>query len=280
MLPLQRPELFAKGALTKGCKGVLLFGPPGTGKTLLAKAVATEAGANFINITASNITSKWFGDAEKLTRAAFSTARKLAPSVIFVDEVDSLLGARGGAYENEAARKMKTEFMSCWDGLKSSDAERVLVLAATNRPFDLDEAVIRRMPRRILVGLPDAANREKILQIILRDEDLAAGFDFGAVANMTDGYSGSDLKNLCVAAAYRPIRELLDEEAKMRMEDGCAAKKLTKVRQLGLEDFQKALEQVSASVSKDTQMTRDLEAWNEQYGEGGSRAKRTFGFTA
>ncbi|XP_057422659.1 uncharacterized protein LOC130716674 isoform X2 [Lotus japonicus] len=194
MLPLKRPELFCKGQLTKPCKGILLFGPPGTGKTMLAKAVATEAGANFINISMSSITSKWFGEGEKYVKAVFSLASKISPSVIFVDEVDSMLGRRENPGEHEAMRKMKNEFMVNWDGLRTKDKERVLVLAATNRPFDLDEAVIRRLPRRLMVNLPDAPNREKILRVILEKEDLAPDVDLEAVANMTDGYSGSDLK--------------------------------------------------------------------------------------
>ncbi|KAJ7972950.1 AAA-type ATPase family protein [Quillaja saponaria] len=188
MLPLQRPELFCRGQLIKPCKGILLFGPPGTGKTMLAKAVATEAGANFINISMSSITSKWFGEGEKYVKAVFSLASKIAPSVVFVDEVDSMLGRR----ENP-------------------------VLAATNRPFDLDEAVIRRLPRRLMVNLPDASNRDKILRVILAKEDLAPDVDLEALANMTDGYSGSDLKNLCVTAAHCPIREILKREKKVSL---------------------------------------------------------------
>ncbi|KAJ6352898.1 hypothetical protein OIU76_002005 [Salix suchowensis] len=146
--PMRRPELFSHGNLLRPCKGILLFGPPGTGKTLLAKALATEAGANFISITGSTLTSKWFGDAEKLTKALFSFASKLAPVIIFVDEVDSLLGARGGSFEHKATRRMRNEFMAAWDGLRSKDSQRILILGATNRPFDLDDAVIRRLPRR------------------------------------------------------------------------------------------------------------------------------------
>ncbi|XWS76554.1 hypothetical protein CRYUN_Cryun01aG0186400 [Craigia yunnanensis] len=195
MLPLQRPELFCKGQLTKPCKGILLFGPPGTGKTMLAKAVATEAGANFINISMSSITSKWFGEGEKYVKAVFSLAGKIAPSVIFVDEVDSMLGRRENPGEHEAMRKMKNEFMVNWDGLRTKDRERVLVLAATNRPFDLDEAVIRRLPRRLMVNLPDAPNREKIIRVILAKEELSPNVDLEAIANTTGGYSGSDLKS-------------------------------------------------------------------------------------
>ncbi|KAG1365229.1 putative ATPase family AAA domain-containing protein 1 [Cocos nucifera] len=217
MLPLQRPELFCKGQLTKPCKGILLFGPPGTGKTMLAKAVATEAGANFINISMSSITSKWFGEGEKYVKAVFSLASKIAPSVIFVDEVDSMLGRRENPGEHEAMRKMKNEFMVNWDGLRTKDKERVLVLAATNRPFDLDDAVIRRFPRRLMVNLPDASNREKILRVILAKEERTPDVDLEALANMTDGYSGSDLKNLCVTAAHCPIREILGKEKKNQL---------------------------------------------------------------
>ncbi|KAK9274576.1 hypothetical protein L1049_021825 [Liquidambar formosana] len=215
ILPMRRPELFSHGNLLRPCKGILLFGPPGTGKTLLAKALATEAGANFISITGSTLTSKWFGDAEKLTKALFSFASKLAPVIIFVDEVDSLLGARGGAFEHEATRRMRNEFMAAWDGLRSKDSQRILILGATNRPFDLDDAVIRRLPRRIYVDLPDAENRLKILRIFLTQENLESDFQFERLANATEGYSGSDLKNLCIAAAYRPVQELLEEEKKV-----------------------------------------------------------------
>ncbi|KAE9445254.1 hypothetical protein C3L33_22848, partial [Rhododendron williamsianum] len=215
ILPMRRPELFSRGNLLRPCKGILLFGPPGTGKTLMAKALATEAGANFISITGSTLTSKWFGDAEKLTKALFSFASKLAPVIIFVDEVDSLLGARGGAFEHEATRRMRNEFMAAWDGLRTKDSQRILILGATNRPFDLDDAVIRRLPRRIYVDLPDAENRVKILRIFLAQENLEPEFHFEKLAEATEGYSGSDLKNLCIAAAYRPVQELLEEEKKV-----------------------------------------------------------------
>eukprot|EP01087_Luapelamoeba_hula_P004087 TRINITY_DN1404_c0_g1_i1.p1 TRINITY_DN1404_c0_g1~~TRINITY_DN1404_c0_g1_i1.p1 ORF type:complete len:1494 (+),score=343.70 TRINITY_DN1404_c0_g1_i1:134-4615(+) len=216
MLPLQRPELFRKGNLRKPCKGILLFGPPGTGKTMLAKAVATESGANFLNCSMSSIGSKWFGEGEKYARAVFTLASKISPCVVFIDEVDSILGSREKAGEHEAMRKIKNEFMSQWDGLKTLDNERVIVLAATNRPFDLDDAVLRRMPRRLLVDLPDADNREKILRVILADEELEPGFDWRTVADMTEGFSGSDLKNLCISAAYVPIREIIAQEKKLK----------------------------------------------------------------
>ncbi|KAM3243681.1 hypothetical protein ACQJBY_055554 [Aegilops geniculata] len=272
-LPMRRPELFSHGNLLRPCKGVLLFGPPGTGKTLLAKALATEAGANFISITGSTLTSKWFGDAEKLTKALFSFASRLAPVIIFVDEVDSLLGARGGALEHEATRKMRNEFMAAWDGLRSKENQRILILGATNRPFDLDDAVIRRLPRRIYVGLPDAENRKKILNILLAKENLESDFKFDELANATEGYSGSDLKNLCIASAYRPVQELLEEEKKGRVSSNS-----THLRPLVLDDFIQAKAKVSPSVSHNATSMNELRKWNEQYGEDGSRTKSPFGF--
>ncbi|GAY40927.1 hypothetical protein CUMW_055550 [Citrus unshiu] len=256
MLPLQRPELFCKGQLTKPCKGILLFGPPGTGKTMLAKAVATEAGANFINISMSSITSK----------------------------VDSMLGRRENPGEHEAMRKMKNEFMVNWDGLRTKDKERVLVLAATNRPFDLDEAVVRRLPRRLMVNLPDAPNREKIIRVILAKEELASDVDLEGIANMTDGYSGSDLKNLCVTAAHCPIREILEKEKKERalaLAENRASPPLyssVDVRPLKMDDFKYAHEQVCASVSSESTNMNELLQWNELYGEGGSRKRKSLSY--
>ncbi|CAI5519536.1 unnamed protein product [Closterium sp. Naga37s-1] len=218
MLPLQRPELFQTGQLTKPVRGLLLFGPPGTGKTMLGKAVATESGANFISLSMASVASKWFGEAEKYVKAVFTLASKIAPCVIFVDEVDSMLGRRGGDSEHSAMRKLKNEFMAAWDGLRSKQAERILVLGATNRPHDLDDAVIRRFPRRLFIDLPDCANRAKILAVILKDEELERGFSTDELAAATDGYSGSDLKNLCVTAAFLRIKEFLDKEKKEKEE--------------------------------------------------------------
>uniref|UniRef100_A0A0E0F8D4 AAA+ ATPase domain-containing protein n=1 Tax=Oryza meridionalis TaxID=40149 RepID=A0A0E0F8D4_9ORYZ len=243
MLPLQRPELFCKGQLTK-----------------------------------------WFGEGEKYVKAVFSLASKIAPSVIFIDEVDSMLGRRENPGEHEAMRKMKNEFMVNWDGLRTKDKERVLVLGATNRPFDLDEAVIRRFPRRLMVNLPDASNREKILKVILAKEELAPGIDMDSLATMTDGYSGSDLKNLCVTAAHYPIREILEKEKKEKnvaKAEGRPEPALygsEDIRPLTLDDFKSAHEQVCASVSSDSANMNELLQWNDLYGEGGSRKKKALSY--
>ncbi|KAL8251969.1 hypothetical protein R6Q59_035662 [Mikania micrantha] len=285
MLPLRRPDLF-NGGLLKPCRGILLFGPPGTGKTMLAKAIANEAGASFINVSMSTITSKWFGEDEKNVRALFSLAAKVSPTIIFVDEVDSMLGQRTRVGEHEAMRKIKNEFMSHWDGLLTKPGERILVLAATNRPFDLDEAIIRRFERRIMVGLPTVESRETILKTLLVKEKVE-DLDFKELAVMTEGYSGSDLKNLCVTAAYRPVRELMqqekqkDKEKKKSDEEKKESDEEKKeesesviiLRPLNMEDMRQAKNQVAASFAGEGCVMGELKQWNELYGEGGSRKK-------
>ncbi|KAJ3339677.1 hypothetical protein HDU93_007903 [Gonapodya sp. JEL0774] len=210
-LPLLRPELFATGILRQTTTGILLFGPPGTGKTMLAKAVATEAGANFLNISMSSIQSMWVGENEKNVKAVFTLARKLRPCVIFVDEVDALLRNRSRSFSPHWAVNTINEFMQEWDGIQSENSG-VVVVGATNRPYDLDEAVLRRLPRRILVDLPDVEERTEILTILLRDEQVGESQEerasiMGAVAEKTVNWSGSDLKNLCIASAMNAIRQ-------------------------------------------------------------------------
>ncbi|XP_011047745.1 PREDICTED: nuclear valosin-containing protein-like isoform X1 [Populus euphratica] len=289
MLPLRRPDLF-NGGLLKPCRGILLFGPPGTGKTMLAKAIAKEAGASFINVSMSTITSKWFGEDEKNVRALFTLAAKVSPTIIFVDEVDSMLGQRTRFGEHEAMRKIKNEFMTHWDGLLTKPGERILVLAATNRPFDLDEAIIRRFERRIMVGLPSIESRERILKTLMSKEK-TEDLDFKELATMTEGYTGSDLKNLCVTAAYRPVRELLqqervkDKEKKQKAEgtsseDAADTKEEGKeesmiiLRPLNMDDMRQAKNQVASSFATEGAVMNELKQWNELYGEGGSRKKQ------
>ncbi|EES16128.2 uncharacterized protein LOC8066340 isoform X2 [Sorghum bicolor] len=281
MLPLQRSELYSKGQLTKPVKGILLFGPPGTGKTMVAKAVATEVGANFINVPMSSIASKWIGDGEKYVKAIFSLASKLSPAVIFVDEVDSLLGRRGRPTEHETTRKVKNEFMIHWDGLCTKEQERVIVLGATNRPFDLDDAVVRRFPHRLMVSLPDKSNREKILKVILSKETLEPDVDLESIAKMADGYSGSDLKNLCVTAAHRPIREIIEKEKKeksLAIAEGRPEPPLygrEDIRPLGMDDLKFALGQVCASFPSDSETMAQISKWNNEFGSGGGSRKKT-----
>ncbi|KAJ6410955.1 hypothetical protein OIU84_007664 [Salix udensis] len=232
ILPLRRPELFSYGKLLGPQKGVLLYGPPGTGKTMLAKAIAKESGAVFINVRISNLMSKWFGDAQKLVAAVFSLAHKLQPAIIFIDEVDSFLGQRRTT-DHEALTNMKTEFMALWDGFTTDQNAQVMVLAATNRPSELDEAILRRLPQAFEIGMPDRRERAEILKVVLKGEKIENNIDFNYIASLCEGYTGSDLLELCKKAAFFPIRDLLDEEKK--------GKKSSAPRPLSQADLQRVL---------------------------------------
>ncbi|KAJ7162907.1 P-loop containing nucleoside triphosphate hydrolase protein [Mycena filopes] len=206
--PLVYPDLFTSASSLLGSpKGVLLFGPPGCGKTMLAKALAKESGATFINIAASVLTNKWFGESNKLVAALFKLARKTQPSIIFIDEIDSFLRERSSG-DHEVTGMMKAEFMTQWDGLLSS-TDRILVLGATNRPNDIDSAILRRMPKRYAVPLPNLEQRLNILTLILQDTRLAPGFPLSELADLCSGQSGSDLREMCRNAAMVPVREFV-----------------------------------------------------------------------
>ncbi|GER28558.1 P-loop containing nucleoside triphosphatehydrolases superfamily protein [Striga asiatica] len=219
ILPLQRPELFSHGKLLGPQKGVLLYGPPGTGKTMLAKAIAKESGAVFINVKISNLMSKWFGDAQKLVAAVFTLAYKLQPAIIFIDEVDSFLGQRKST-DHEALTNMKTEFMAMWDGFTTDQHARVMVLAATNRPSELDEAILRRLPQAFEIGLPNRKDRVEILKVVLKGEKVEDDINYECIAALCEGYTGSDILELCKKAAYYPIRELLEDEKAGKLAQG------------------------------------------------------------
>lgn len=214
-LPLRYPALFQ--GLLRPWRGVLLHGPPGTGKTLLAKAVATECRTTFFNISAATLVSKWRGDSEKLVRVLFELARHRAPSTIFLDETDAILAARdgeGGSGEHEASRRMRTELLIQMDGLASDShgGPPVFVLAASNAPWALDPALLRRLEKRVHVPLPTASARQQMLRRCLADRlDVEVGVDqLVYVAQRLEGYSGADIKTLCREAAMRPLRRLLD----------------------------------------------------------------------
>lgn len=217
--PLLFPDVYrseAGGGLLSPPKGVLLYGPPGTGKTMLAKALAKESGANFLALSPSSLLSKWLGDTEQLARAVFSLARRVQPTIIFIDEIDGLFRERSSA-EHEAHKNLKAEFMQLWDGLTTDDRfNQVVVLGATNRPYDVDPAILRRMPRPFEVGLPNILERVEILKKVLKEVELQEPFDYMKIAEITEGYSGSDLKELCRAAMMTPVRESLRVVAKHR----------------------------------------------------------------
>ncbi|KAK9247558.1 P-loop containing nucleoside triphosphate hydrolase protein [Lipomyces tetrasporus] len=205
LYPLTMPSFFTNNSpLLQAPTGVLLYGPPGCGKTMLAKALASESSATFINIKISAILDKWFGESNKIVAAIFSLAQKLQPSIIFIDEIDSFLRERSKS-DHEVMSMLKAEFMTLWDGLTTGG--RIMVLGATNRPNDIDSAFLRRMPKRFSIKLPNPEQRQRILRLMLKGTELEKDFDFDAVIAKMAGLSGSDIKEACRDAAMVPARE-------------------------------------------------------------------------
>ncbi|KAM9858093.1 outer mitochondrial transmembrane helix translocase [Aulostomus maculatus] len=211
ILPFQKRHLLAGSKLFQPPKGVLLFGPPGCGKTMIAKATAKASGCKFINLQASTLTDMWYGESQKLTAAVFSLAVKIQPCIIFIDEIESFLRNRS-SLDHEATAMMKAQFMSLWDGLDTSSTTQVMIMGATNRPQDVDPAILRRMPATFHVGLPNTRQRQDILRLILAGENLSNAINLKEIAEKTDGYSGSDLRELCRDAAMYRVRDYVRKE--------------------------------------------------------------------
>nr|AAL14019.1 SD09735p [Drosophila melanogaster] len=254
IMPLRRPDLFT--GVRCPPRGVLLFGPPGTGKTLIAKSIASQAKAKFFSINPSSLTSKWVGDAEKLVKTLFAVAAAHQPAIIFIDEVDSLLSKRS-ANENESTLRLKNEFLIHLDGAASNEEIRVLVIGATNRPQELDEAVRRRFVRRLYVPLPTREARQKIIEKLIHQ--VKHNLDVRQVielAELTDGYSGADVDTLCRYASMAPLRSLTPDQMEVIETHQLPA--------VTMDDFKQALRVISKSVSSED--CKQFEAWNEIYG--------------
>lgn len=239
ILPFQRPELFPPGSLLQPPKGILLYGPPGTGKTMLAKALAAESNACFLAISPATLLSKWVGETQQLTRAVFSLAYKIQPCIIFIDEIDALFRTRS-AQDHEVYRDFKAEMMQLWDGLTTDSKAQVLVLGATNRPWDVDTAIQRRMPRSFLVDLPSLDQRKRILEVVLRSDRHRLEASISEIAALTEGYSGSDLRELCRAAALLVLRDAMHAAKKTGVDVS-----QVQLRNLCLDDFQRAMQSVA-----------------------------------
>ncbi len=252
--PVQRPDLFPLG----WPRGILLFGPPGCGKTLLAAAVATEIDANFYSIDAASIMSKWLGEAEQNVAKLFNSARKSSiegrPAIVFVDELDSLMGAHTNEVGGEI--RVRNQFLKEMDGIMDKGkALHVYVIGATNKPWDLDWAFIRRFQKRILVPLADHGTRLSMLKLYSSNLQIASDVDLHELARLAEGFSGSDIRDVCQSAQLKLIGEFF--------ESGKAMDRQAKPRSLTMADFRQILEERKPSVSLD--MLSQYNRWFEAF---------------
>jgi transitional endoplasmic reticulum ATPase len=260
-LPLKDPEAFRRLGI-RPAKGFLLYGPPGTGKTLLAKAVAREAEANFIATKSSDLLSKWYGESEQQIARLFARARQVAPCIIFIDELDSLVPARGngGAGEPQATERVVNTLLAEMDGIE--EMQSVVVIGATNRPTLIDPALMRpgRLDELVYVTVPDTAGREHILGIHTRKMPLAKDVDLGKLAKRTDKFTGADLEDLVRRAGLAALREKL------------SADRVTNAH------FEAALLETRASVTEE--MEREYEKIQTQLKSDAFRPTPSMGFIA
>ncbi|MFX1365250.1 MAG: AAA family ATPase [Promethearchaeota archaeon] len=258
VLPIAKPELFT-GA-RRPWSGILLFGPPGCGKTLLAKAAATECKATFFSASSADLLSKWLGESEKLISSLFKVARMKAPSLIFMDEIDSVATKRGEGAESGGERRVKTQLLSEIQGLKSTHDKPLLVLGATNRPWDIDNAMLSRFEKRVHVPLPDLKGRVGIFKIHTAGVNTAlTDEDFIELAVRTEGYSGRDIANVCREVIMLPVREL-DMSGLLENSD-----REVQVRDIALKDFKRTLKKVKPMTNK--ALLKQYNDWAVEFGE-------------
>lgn len=275
ILPLNMPNFFI--GIRRPWKGVLLYGPPGTGKTLLAKAMATQGKTTFFNVHSSSFGSKWRGESEKLVRILFEMAKFYAPTIIFIDEVDAV-GSRRTSNDDDSTRRVKTEFLVQMDGCnsfstessqvnqssQSSQSKLIMVLGATNRPWDLDEALIRRFEKRVYIPLPSEKGRHELFKINLKSLKLKEGIDFQRLVDITKNYSGADISNVCREAAFMGMRRrMIDNKTDISQlaKESCFRREIDEP--VSEEDLIMAIGNISKSVSNVDM--KNYEDWTNEF---------------
>lgn len=253
------PFIKEKPPFVRSTRTILLYGPPGTGKTMLAKAASNTLDATFFEGRISSLLSKYFGESSKLISALFSKARKEEPSVVFVDELDSVATSRGGGM-NEATRRVLGEFLTQIEGFNTKKGERVLIIGATNKPWDLDEAIISRFQRKIYVPLPDSKARKSIFKIHLEGADSSISLD--GLADRSEGFSGRDISSVCQEAINHMVREMNTSLTDLTSEQ--VSKYRLKSRPLSEKDFREAFSKVRPATRK-ADLERYME-WQKDFG--------------